>query len=207
MRPAAPTTPSSGSACTSPTRPSSTRSGANSTSTNWPSRTPSPRTSGPGWRSTTTPCSWSRPPQAGQRPRRRPQGDRVPSGRRAAHRAAGPMAHSLVPGLHGELGEYFRDIQDHLVRVVETVNGFRDLLTSVLEANLTQVGVRQNQDMRRISAWVAIVAVPTMIAGIYGMNFKHMPELGWPDGYPLALLLMASICSVLYWRFRKAGWL
>ena len=82
---------------------------------------------------------------------------------------------------------YFRDVNDHLLRVNEQLEGFRDLLTSVLEANLTQVGVRQNEDMRKISAWVAIVAVPTLIAGIYGMNFHHMPELRWQLGYPVAL--------------------
>ena len=109
--------------------------------------------------------------------------------------------------VHPDVSAYFRDVNDHILRVHESLEGMRDLLTSVLEANLTQVGVRQNEDMRKISAWVAIAAVPTMIAGIYGMNFKHMPELGWPVGYPLALLLMAGICVFLYWRFRKAGWL
>jgi magnesium transporter len=130
------------------------------------------------------------------------------------HQAAAPLAepldrlaHGLVPGMHGELGEYFRDIQDHLVRVVETVSGFRDLLTSVLEANLTQVGVRQNEDMRKISAWVAVVAVPTMIAGIYGMNFEHMPELTWTFGYPLILAVMALASVALYRAFRRNGWL
>jgi magnesium transporter len=137
------------------------------------------------------------------------------------HQAAAPLAdplgrlvHSLVPGMHGELGEYFRDIQDHLLRVVDAVSGFRELLTSVLQANLTQVALRQNEvgmqqnaDMRKISAWVAIVAVPTMIAGIYGMNFDHMPELGWTFGYPLALLVMGAACLVLYRAFRRNGWL
>jgi magnesium transporter len=124
------------------------------------------------------------------------------------------LVQSLVPGLHGELGEYFRDIQDHLIRVVDDVSGFRELLTSVLQANLTQVALRQNEvgmqqnaDMRRISAWVAIVAVPTMIAGIYGMNFEHMPELGWTLGYPLALAVMAGTCVALYRAFRRNGWL
>jgi magnesium transporter len=124
------------------------------------------------------------------------------------------LVHGLVPGMHGELGEYFRDIQDHLLRVVDNVSGFRELLTSVLQANLTQVALRQNEvgmqqnaDMRKISAWVAIVAVPTMIAGIYGMNFEHMPELTWTFGYPLALLVMALTCLVLYRAFRRNGWL
>ena len=89
--------------------------------------------------------------------------------------------------IHPEIQTYFRDVNDHLVRVNEQIDGYRDLLTSVLAANLTQVGVRQNEDMRRISAWVAIIAVPTAIAGIYGMNFEHMPELRWTFGYPMAI--------------------
>jgi magnesium transporter len=87
------------------------------------------------------------------------------------------------------------------------VDGFDDLLGSVLNANLAQVGVQQNSDMRRISAWVAIAAVPTAIAGIYGMNFDHMPELRWTLGYPMALLLMATICVGLYRGFKRSGWL
>jgi magnesium transporter len=106
-----------------------------------------------------------------------------------------------------ELHEYFRDVEDHLRRVTTRIESFRQLLDSALEANLTQVSMRQNEDMRKISAWVAIAAVPTMFAGIYGMNFKHMPELGWSFGYPLALSLMLAICVYLYWRFKRAGWL
>jgi magnesium transporter len=137
------------------------------------------------------------------------------------HQAAAPLTEPLdrlalgqVPGLQSDLGQYFRDIQDHLLRVVETVSGFRELLTSVLQANLTQVALRQNEvamrqnaDMRKISAWVAIVAVPTMIAGIYGMNFEYMPELTWTFGYPLALSVMAVACVALYRAFRRNGWL
>jgi magnesium transporter len=77
----------------------------------------------------------------------------------------------------------------------------------VLTANLTQVGVRQNEDMRKISAWVAILAVPTMIAGIYGMNFQHMPELSWRYGYPAVLVLIVVVSGALYRGFRRAGWL
>jgi magnesium transporter len=106
-----------------------------------------------------------------------------------------------------ELHEYFRDVQDHLRRVGGQIAGFRELLDSALHANLTQVSVRQNEDMRKISAWVAIIAVPTMVAGIYGMNFRHMPELRWRLGYPAVLILIAVICLVLYRRFRRAGWL
>ena len=106
-----------------------------------------------------------------------------------------------------DLHEYFRDVHDHLLRVGQRIDGFRDLLSSALQANLTQVSVRQNEDMRKITAWVAILAVPTMVAGIYGMNFKHMPELGWTFGYPLVLAVTLVICVLLYRRFRNAGWL
>jgi magnesium transporter len=106
-----------------------------------------------------------------------------------------------------ELHDYFRDIHDHLRRVSTQIAGFRDLLGSALHANLTQVSVRQNEDMRKISAWVAILAVPTMVAGIYGMNFDHMPELHWRFSYPLVLVLIAVACAALYRRFKRSGWL
>jgi magnesium transporter len=106
-----------------------------------------------------------------------------------------------------EMRDYFRDVHDHLLRVASRVEGFRDLLGTALQANLTQVTVRQNADMRRISAWVAILAVPTMIAGIYGMNFEHMPELSWEYGYPAVLAVILTICGALYRGFRRAGWL
>jgi magnesium transporter len=109
--------------------------------------------------------------------------------------------------IHPEVRTYFRDVNDHLLRAHDQLESFRDLLTSVLQANLTQVSVRQNEDMRKISAWVAMAAVPTLIAGIYGMNFDHMPELRWEVGYPLVLLLMVSIVGFLFWRFKRAGWM
>ncbi len=112
-----------------------------------------------------------------------------------------------VPFCHQDLSEYFRDVRDHLLKVVSRLDTYRDLLTDVLEANLAQVSVRQNNDMRTISAWVAIVAVPTMMAGIWGMNFEHMPELGWVVGYPLALLAMLGAALLMYRRLRRAGWL
>jgi magnesium transporter len=117
------------------------------------------------------------------------------------------LARGKYDVIHPEVRTYFRDVNDHLLRSYDQLEGFRDLLTSVLQANLTQVGVRQNEDMRKISAYVAMAAVPTLIAGIYGMNFDHMPELGWTFGDPLALLLMAAIVSFLLWRFKRAGWL
>jgi magnesium transporter len=130
------------------------------------------------------------------------------------NRATAPLigpVDSLASGrfeqIPGEVRNYFRDVGDHLRRVHEQLESMRDLLTSVLEANLAQVGVRQNEDVRRISAWVAIIAVPTMIAGIYGMNFEHMPELDWTFGSPAVLLVMLTICAALYRYFKRAGWL
>ena len=106
-----------------------------------------------------------------------------------------------------ELAEYFRDVHDHLQRVSQRIEAIDSLLSSALNANLAQVSMRQNEDMRKISAWVALIAVPTMIAGIYGMNFEHMPELGWLFGYPFALGLMAVGCLSLWRMFKRSGWL
>ena len=117
------------------------------------------------------------------------------------------LVRNRVPVDTEPLAEYLRDVQDHARRVDQQVDAHRDLLTSVLQANLAQVGIRQNEDARRISAWVAIAAVPTLIAGIYGMNFDHMPELHTAWGYPLALLVMVGICVSLYRGFRRSGWL
>jgi magnesium transporter len=111
------------------------------------------------------------------------------------------------PFIDDELRPYFRDVKDHLIRSVREVDGFRELLTSVLTANLTQISVRQNEDVRKISAWAAIIAVPTLISGIYGMNFEHMPELTWTFGYPLALAVMGGACLFLFRLFKRAGWL
>jgi magnesium transporter len=117
------------------------------------------------------------------------------------------LAEGRFEVVHPGIRTYFRDVNDHLVRVNDQIDSYRDLLTSVLTANLTQVGVRQNQDMRTISAWVAIIAVPTAIAGIYGMNFEDMPELKWSFGYPLVVGVMVVACTGLYLYFRHAGWL
>ncbi|GAB2590360.1 magnesium and cobalt transport protein CorA [Streptomyces capparidis] len=106
-----------------------------------------------------------------------------------------------------EIQKYFRDVADHLARVNEHVTAFDDLLNSILQANLAQVTVTQNEDMRKISAWVAIIAVPTMVCGIYGMNFDHMPELRWRYGYPMVLALTATVCCAIHRGFRRNGWL
>ena len=117
------------------------------------------------------------------------------------------LANGKVVDTENALLEYFRDVHDHLLRVSQRIEAIDNLLSSALTANLAQVGVRQNEDMRKISAWVAIVAVPTMIAGIYGMNFEHMPELGWLLGYPFAIGLMIVCCLGLYVMFRRRDWL
>lgn len=106
-----------------------------------------------------------------------------------------------------ELRRYLHDVHDHLLRIVPQIQGFRELLSTALHANLAQISVRQNEDMRKISAWVAILAVPTAVAGIYGMNFDHMPELRWELGYPAVLAFIALACLVLHRRFKRAGWL
>lgn len=112
-----------------------------------------------------------------------------------------------IPVVEDEMREYFRDVHDHTVRITSQIEQHRDMLTSVLEANLTQVAVRQNEDMRRISAWVAIAVVPTLIAGIFGMNFARMPGAQAVWGFPVALALMALIALLLHRSFRKSGWL
>ena len=106
-----------------------------------------------------------------------------------------------------EIQKYFRDVADHVARVHEQVTGFDDLLNSILQANLAQASVVQNEDMRKITAWAAILAVPTMITGVYGMNFQHMPELHWKYGYPLVLCVTVVICIVIHRGFRRNGWL
>ena len=117
------------------------------------------------------------------------------------------LASGESPLVHANVRPYLRDVHDHLLRVVEQLAGFRDILSSALQANLAQVTMRQNDDMRKISAWAAIFAVDTVIAGVYGMNFEHMPELQWRFGYPLALLLMIAVSLVVWRYFKRAGWL
>jgi magnesium transporter len=96
---------------------------------------------------------------------------------------------------------------DQLNRIVRRISTLSDLVTTAIDTNLTQVSLQQNEDMRKISAWVAIAAVPTAIAGIYGMNFKEFPELEWDYGYPAVLLFMLTVCALLYRAFRRSGWL
>ncbi len=112
-----------------------------------------------------------------------------------------------VPAITHDIKEYFRDVHDHALRAATQVDQFRDLLNSILEANLTQAGVAQNEDMRKISSWVAVAVVPTLIAGIFGMNFNRMPGLNSDWGFPFVVLIMAVVAGFLYRAFRKSGWL
>jgi magnesium transporter len=106
-----------------------------------------------------------------------------------------------------EIQAYFRDVSDHLLRAVEQIAAFDELLNSILQAHLAQVTVAQNEDMRKITAWAAVIAVPTMVCGMYGMNFDHMPELHWRFGYPLVIGVISVACLVLHRGFRRNGWL
>ncbi|MEV6961575.1 magnesium/cobalt transporter CorA [Streptomyces sp. NPDC051207] len=133
-------------------------------------------------------------------------------------RATGPLAAPLnrlaasgplgsVPFVNDKARPFFRDVHDHVTRVNESVEALDRLVSDILSAHLAQMSVRQNDDMRKISAWAAMAAVPTMIAGVYGMNFDHMPELRWEWAYPAVIALMAVLEVLLYRLFKRRGWL
>ncbi|MER6474383.1 magnesium/cobalt transporter CorA [Streptomyces collinus] len=134
-------------------------------------------------------------------------------------RATGPLVPPLtrlagtgqfgggVPFVDDKARPFFRDVNDHLARVNESVESLDRLVSDILNAHLAQMSVRQNDDMRKISAWAAMAAVPTMIAGIYGMNFDHMPELHWLWSYPVVIVVMAVLEVLLYRQFKRRGWL
>jgi magnesium transporter len=129
-------------------------------------------------------------------------------------RAISPLARALERiaqsggnDIDPEVRSYLRDLHDRVLRVKEPTEGFRDMLSDILVVNLTLISVRQNDQTKKISAWAAILIVPTLIAGIYGMNFDYMPELHWAFGYPFALALMVSISVGLYALFRHIDWL
>ena len=105
------------------------------------------------------------------------------------------------------LAEYFRDVHDHAMRIGGRIDTARETLSSALEANLAQVGVRQNEDMRAMSGWAAVIGVPTLFAGIWGMNFEQMPELRWGLGYPIGLLTVFGSGAIVRWKLRRNGWL
>jgi magnesium transporter len=130
--------------------------------------------------------------------------------RRAVHPLHAPLqefAQARISGVTAEVTPFFRDVADHLARVGDAIDALDNLLSSAFDANLSRVGVQQNDDMRRMSAWAAIAAAITVLAGIYGMDFVNMPELQWSFGYLAAVLLMAGSSVLLYRKFRKSGWL
>jgi magnesium transporter len=130
--------------------------------------------------------------------------------RRAVLPLRDPMtkfATGSVPGIHQDAAPYFRDVADHLTRVAETIDTLDTLLSTAFEAHTAQISIQQNDDMRRITAAVGLVAAPTLIGSIYGMNFTHMPELDWLYGYPWALSLMLLSSLAVYVISKRSGWL
>ena len=121
--------------------------------------------------------------------------------------ATGKLTGGRVPQVCAGLGEYFRDVYDHLVRLNQSIDSTRDTVHTAIQVNLALITVSETEVTKRLAAYGALVAVPTMIAGVYGMNFEHMPELKWELGYPFAIWLMVLLDVLLFWRFRKAGWL
>ncbi|MGW6544683.1 magnesium and cobalt transport protein CorA [Streptomyces massasporeus] len=117
------------------------------------------------------------------------------------------LATRPIRAVDPEIQAYFRDVSDHLLRAKEQIAAFDELLNSILQAHLAQVTVAQNEDMRKITAWAAIIAVPTMVCGVYGMNFDHMPELHWRYGYGMVIGVISVACLALYRAFRRSGWL
>jgi magnesium transporter len=120
---------------------------------------------------------------------------------------AGKLYGGRVPQVCSGLSEYFRDINDHLVRLNQSIDSARDTVTTAIQVNLGMISIGDMEVTKRLAAYAALVAVPTMIAGVYGMNFEQMPELKWVYGYPFAIALMVAIDTWLFFRFRKAGWL
>lgn len=112
-----------------------------------------------------------------------------------------------MPFVEEKAQPFFRDVNDHLTRVNESVEGLDRLVSDILSAHLAQMSVRQNDDMRKISAWAAMAAIPTMAAGVYGMNFEHMPELRWVWSYPALMALMVVTEVLVYRLFKRRGWL
>jgi magnesium transporter len=123
------------------------------------------------------------------------------------YEGVGKLCGGRVPHVCDGSQDYYRDVYDHLSRINQSIDALRDMVTTALSVNLSLITVQENETTKRLAACAALVAVPTMIAGVYGMNFKHMPELDWQFGYPLAIGIMFVIDSYLFYRFRKARWL
>jgi magnesium transporter len=121
--------------------------------------------------------------------------------------ATGRLYGGRVPQICSGMGEYFRDVYDHLHRIHASIEGIREMLTTAIQVNLGMISLADNEVTKKLAAWAAIIAVPTMVAGIYGMNFEFMPELKWTFGYPLAVTVMVVVDILLYWNFRRVKWL
>lgn len=121
--------------------------------------------------------------------------------------AVGKLHGGRVPAVCADTQEYFRDVHDHLLRIAGTLDSIRDTISTAIQVHLSMVAIDEGEVNKKLAAYAAIFAVMTAFAGIWGMNFKYMPELDSPYGYPAALVLMISVCCYLYRRFRKAGWL
>ncbi len=119
----------------------------------------------------------------------------------------GKLHGGRVPAVCAQTQEYFRDVHDHLARINGAIDAIRETIGTAIQVNLSMVTIEESETTKRLAAWAAIFAVSTALAGIWGMNFEHMPELKWTYGYPLALGLIASAAGTLYWRFRRTGWL
>ena len=120
---------------------------------------------------------------------------------------AGKLHGGRVPRAVQDCGDYFRDVYDHLHRINISIDAIRDTINTAIQVNLSMVAIDESEVNKRLAAWAAIFAVATAFAGIWGMNFEHMPELRWKYGYPVALATMVGVCLYLYRRFRKSGWL
>jgi magnesium transporter len=121
--------------------------------------------------------------------------------------ATGRLYGGRVPQICTGMGEYFRDVYDHLHRIHSSIEGIREMLTTAIQVNLGMISLSDNEVTKKLAAWAAIIGVPTMVAGIYGMNFDHMPELKWVFGYPVTIALMVVVDVYLYYRFKKSKWL
>jgi magnesium transporter len=121
--------------------------------------------------------------------------------------ATGKLHGGRVPTVCTDTQDYFRDVSDHLVRINQSIDGLREMVTTAISVNLSLITLHENETTKRLAAYAALLMVPTLIAGIYGMNFEHMPELKWTFGYPLSLAAMVGLDLYLFFRFRKTGWL
>jgi len=121
--------------------------------------------------------------------------------------ATGKLYGGRVPHVCAGMQEYFRDVYDHLHRIHATIEGIREMLATAIQVNLGMISLSESEVTKKLAAWAAIIAVPTMVAGIYGMNFKNMPELDWAYGYPVAIAMMVVVDVYLYVKFKQTGWL